>query len=158
MNLKHISADHSGKFLAVAKPFGASAAKAGDKLVQVTADVREAQWIIKSLSGNLETYQLRDKIKASNGSLVPGCIDTQVTRENNVPIIIQPCDGSESQKWEYVYSGGGTYQIRNHSARSTNMYWHVLNASNLENMPLVQFLGPGGANSKFHFSNAGTTN
>ncbi|MET7552286.1 hypothetical protein ABZS94_42850 [Streptomyces sp. NPDC005500] len=156
--LYNIKASHSGKILSVAKQFGAQSAKAGDKIVQVTANVREAQWIVHSVGGNLETYELRDKIKAPNGALVTGCIDTQVTRENNVPIVIEPCDGTDSQKWEYVSAGiSGAYSIRNHAARSTNMYWHVLNASNQENFPLVQFLGPGGANAKFLFKPVGST-
>lgn len=66
---------------------------------------RAQKWIRVFPSGSPFTvYQLRNAFRASNGQLVPGCLDLprDVARSQQLPgerLVIRRCDNSTSQRW-----------------------------------------------------------
>ncbi|SEG78009.1 hypothetical protein SAMN04489712_11214 [Thermomonospora echinospora] len=151
----NIKVQHSGKVLTAERVSGT--VLAGARVIQTTPNPfnRDAQWFIRPQPGeHIETYELRDDILTPDGHRVRGCISLTHIVLNNTPLIVLPCNGSNRLKWKYTHVGDDYYEI-NTVRGNGEWYWHIQNASTVENAPLVEFSGPGGSNARFYWDPVG---
>ncbi|MFG1657901.1 RICIN domain-containing protein [Micromonospora chersina] len=155
MESYYIKALHSAKALTVSS-LNEGAAVRQHTVAGSTADsIAKLQlWRTVTFGNGVESYMLAKKIKASDGSLVYGCIQRPGIYSGQT-LVIKRCDGGHFQQWLYQMVGPGVhYQIQ---GVASSFYWKIQNASLADGANLTQSPTVGGWETRFRWVYSGSS-